>query len=179
MQSVRHALCLTTACLALLATQRAAWADEGCLDFKWDVTHERTLFSGTPSALTAGKDSKSAPLVEANRLYRLKLSPQDEVTFAASPGRRPSPDTFAGIARLQIPAAGSYRFSIDLPIWIDVVAQGMLVAAEDFQGQHACGAPHKIVVFELSAGQPLILQLSNAPGEDVLLTVTRAPRRKL
>jgi len=177
MQRVRHALCLIFV-WALIVTVRSAAADD-CLDFKWDVTKERALFAGTPAALAAGMDSKSAPAVAANRLYKLKLLPQEQVTFAASPGRKSAgAGAFAGIARLRIPASGSYRFSLDLPIWIDVVSNGMLVSAQDFQGQHSCAAPHKIVEFELSGGAPLTLQFSNAPSEDLLLTITATPVRK-
>ena len=49
----------TTACalllalaFALAATRRSA--DDGCIDFKWDVRKERALFAGTPAALNAG-----------------------------------------------------------------------------------------------------------------------------
>jgi hypothetical protein len=180
MHPIRNKLCLIAASLALTAAWRPALADDGCVDFKWDVTQERALFAGTPAALRAGKDSQSAPVVAPNRFYKLKLLPQEQVTFAAIPGKKaPGQGMFAGIAALQIPAPGSYRFAIDLPIWIDVVADGMLVAAKDFQGQHACGAPHKIVEFELSGGRPLLLQFSNAASEDVRLTVTASPVRKL
>jgi hypothetical protein len=60
-----------------------------------------------------------------------------------------------------------------------VVSNGTLVAAEDFQGQKGCSAPHKIVTFNLAGEQPLVLQLSNATNETVLLTVTPSPSRKL
>ena len=85
---------------------------------------------------------------------------------------------FAGLAALRIEAPGSYRVAIDLPLWIDVVSNGKLVQPTDYQGQHACSAPHKIVVFDLGS-QPVILQFSNAFQDDVLLTVTAAPARKL
>ncbi len=86
---------------------------------------------------------------------------------------------FAGLATLRIEAPGGYRIAIDLPLWIDVVSNGNLVQPTDYQGQHACSAPHKIVVFDLAGSQPVILQFSNAFQDDVLLTVTAAPARKL
>jgi hypothetical protein len=168
------------ACLAMAVAGRSVRADEGCIDFKWDVTHERALFAGTPVVLTAGKDSKSAPSVAANRLYKLELSPQEQVAFAVPPGRKSAGQSmFAGIAKLRVPALGSYRFSIDLPIWIDVAVNGKLLPAQDFQGQRACSAPHKIVEFDLPGGGPLILQLSNASIGEVLLAITPTPARTL
>ena len=156
-----------------------AVADNDCVDFKWDVSKERALFAQAPVELTAGKDAKSAPGIVPNRLYKLRLAVQDHVVFSVLPGRRMTgTPAFAGLAALRIEAPGSYRVAIDLPLWIDVVSNGNLVQPTDYQGQHACSAPHKIVVFDLGS-QPVILQFSNAFQDDVLLTVTAAPARKL
>ncbi len=156
-----------------------AVADNDCVDFKWDVSKERVLFAQAPVELTAGKDAKSAPGIVPNRLYKLRLAVQDHVVFSVLPGRKMTgTPAFAGLAALRIEAPGSYRVAIDLPLWIDVVSNGNLVQPTDYQGQHACSAPHKIVVFDLGS-QPVILQFSNAFQDDVLLTVTAAPARKL
>jgi hypothetical protein len=167
--------------LALLSASAltAAHADEGCLDFKWDVSKERALFAGSPAVLKGGHDPVSAPIVIPNRLYSLHLMAQDQVAFAVSPANKPAVSpAYAGLATLKISAPGSYRVSVDLPIWIDVVSQGTLVAAKDYQGQHACSAPHKIVEFELAGAQPFALQFSNAAADRITLTVTASPARK-
>jgi hypothetical protein len=164
----------------LMAGATAAHADDGCLDFKWDVSKERALFAGTPAVLKGGRDLASAPIVVPNRLYTLRLAAQEQVAFAVAPAKKPSASPAnAGLATLKIAAPGSYRVSVDLPIWIDVVAQATLVAAKDYQGQHACSAPHKIVEFELAGTQPYILQFSNAAADSITLTVTPSPARKL
>jgi hypothetical protein len=167
-------------CVALCVCGiKSARADD-CVDFKWDVTQERALYAGTAAPLAAGTDAQSAPLVQLNRLYELKLAPQDKVTFAAAPGKRmPNPGSHAGVVTFKLPASGSYRVAIDMPFWIDVVANGALVTAKDFQGQHGCSAPHKIVEFDLAGTRPLILQLSNAAPDSVRVTITATPARKL
>jgi len=168
--------------LALLVGGAAvpAVADNDCVDFKWDVSKERALFAQAPDALPAGIASKSAPGIVPNRLYKLRLAVQDHVVFSVPPGRKMTgTPAFAGLATLRIEAPGSYRIAIDLPLWIDVVSNGNLVQPTDYQGQHACSAPHKIVVFDLAGSRPVILQFSNAFQDDVLLTVTAAPARKL
>jgi hypothetical protein len=163
----------------MLASAVTARADEGCLDFKWDVSKERALFAGAPAALKSGHDPASAPIVIPNRLYTLRLAAQDQVAFSASPAKKPSASpAYAGLATLKIAAPGSYRVSVDVPVWIDLVSQGTLVAAKDFQGQHACSAPHKIVEFELAGTQPFVLQFSNAAAGSITLTVTASPIRK-
>ncbi len=157
-----------------------AQADDACMDFKWDVSRERALFAGTATAVTAGTDQKSAPIIVPDRLYALRLTAQDHVKFAAAPAKKSAGTAvYAGLASLKLPAQGSYRIAVDLPFWIDVVSNGTLVSAEDFQGQHECSAPHKIVVFALEGTQPFVLQLSGAAQDNVLLTVTAAPARKL
>jgi hypothetical protein len=155
-------------------------ADDACVDFKWDVSKERVLYTGTPVALTAGKDPKSAPVVVSNHLYELRLMSQDHVTFAVPPTKTTRGATaYGGVAILKIQVPGSYRVAIDVPLWIDVVSNGTRVAAEDFQAQHGCSPPHKIVEFNLVGGGPFVLQLSNAENDNALLTVTPSPRRKL
>jgi hypothetical protein len=162
----------------LSAVGGGVYAQEPCVDFKWDVTQERALFSGTATPLPAGSDVKSAPTMLLNHLYAVKLLPQDKVVFAATPGKQASSAGNAGILTFRLPASGSYRVALDMPVWIDVAANGALVQAKDFQGQHACGSPHKIVEFDLNGTRPFFLQLSGAP-DSVRLTITAAPARKL
>ena len=153
-----------------------AFADDPCLGFKWDVRREHALFGGAPSALSAGKDPPSAPTIVAGRLYALQLAPQGAVSFAAAPGKKSAPEgAYAGLAVLQLEAAGDYRISVDTPVWIDVAADGKLAAVEDYQGLHSCDAPHKIVEFNLAGASRFVLQLSGAPRAAIRLTVTHAP----
>jgi hypothetical protein len=169
-------LLLALVLVTLSATGRA----EDCADFKWDVTSERALFAAAATPLPAGTTPKSAPSVLLNHLYALKLMPQEQVTFSASPGKKtPSLGSHAGIVTFKLPASGSYRIAIDMPFWIDVVSDGALVAARDFEGQRGCSAPHKIVEFELAGTRPFFLQLSNAAPDSVRLSITPAPARKL
>lgn len=166
--------------LVMAAAAAPVSADGSCIDFKWDVSRERALFEGTSISMQAGVDAADAPAVEPNRLYRLQLSAQDKVAFAVIPGRKmPTPGAHAGLAKLKIPATGTYRVALDLPVWIDVVANGALIKASDFQGQHDCDAPHKIVEFELTGGQQIVLQLSEASLDAVRMAITAAPARKL
>src|SRR5580692_4746608 len=179
MTSTRNLALWTGLLFAFGSAARPALADDACVDFKWDVSKERALFAGTPETLPAGKDAKSAPAVAPNRFYKLQLVNQSQVSFAVTPGKKAaSTPAFAGLANLKISAAGSYRVAVDLPIWIDVAWNGTLVPAKDFEGQHSCSAPHKIVEFDLAAVRPLVLQFSNAASESVLLTVTPSPPRK-
>jgi hypothetical protein len=155
-----------------------ALADDACAGFTWDVSKERALFAESAAALAAGKDLASAPVVAPNRLYQLRLTPQDHVAFVTPPAKKILTDgSYAGIAVLKIPASGSYRIAVDGPFWIDVVSDGALVRAKDFQGQQGCSAPHKIVEFEFAGAQPFVVQLSGATRDSVRLTITPSPMR--
>ena len=176
---IGHARISMLLALLLGTLSATAWAED-CVDFKWDVAQERALFATPATPLSAGMEAKSAPTVLLNHLYALKLMPQDQVTFAVTPGKKtPKEGANAGIVTFKLPASGSYRIAIDMPFWIDVVSNGALVAAKDFQGQHGCSAPHKIVEFELAGTRPLFLQLSDAAPDSVRLTITATPARKL
>jgi hypothetical protein len=179
MQPTRNKAVSMLLALLLGGAALPASADDSCVDFRWDVSRERILFAAVPAELTAGYDRASAPLIVPNRLYRLRLRAQDTVAFAVSPGKQlTGTPAFAGLARLKIAAPGSYRVAVDVPFWIDVVSNGALVRPTDYQGQHSCSAPHKIVVFDLAGAKPFTLQFSNAVMEHILLTVTLAPPRK-
>ena len=180
MQSTRLSAFALLLALGLAGAAKPLHADDACIDFKWDVSKERALFAGTPTSLKATKELTSAPVIVPNRLYQLRLMPQDQVTFAVSPGKKAAATgAFAGLATLKIAGAGAYRIAIDLPVWIDVVSSGSLVAAKDFEGQRNCSAPQKIVEFDLTGEQPFVLQFSSGMSENILLTVTSSPVRKL
>jgi hypothetical protein len=180
MQSTRVSALAVFLALGFAGAAKPAHADDACVDFKWDVSKERALFAGTATALKSAREPTSAPAIVPNRLYQLHLAPQDQVTFAVNPGKKaPAAGAFGGLATLKIAAAGAYRIAIDLPVWIDVVSSGSLLSAKDFEGQRNCSAPHKIVEFDLTGEQPFILQFSSGMGENILLTVTPSPVRKL
>ena len=156
-----------------------ARADDACVDFKWDVSKERALFAGPATPLTAAADPKAAPVMQLNHLYEVVLQPQEKVAFAVTPGKKnPRADSHGGVLTFKIPTNGSYRIAIDMPFYIDVVSDGALVAATDFQGQRGCSSPHKIVMFDLTGTRPLFLQLSSANPDSVRLTITATPVRK-
>ena len=183
-RSASKMLKFATCSLVLAAAFSAAapvLAAESCVDFKWDVAQERALFAGSETPVSAGADAKTAPVLLLNHLYALKLAKQEQVSFAVTPGKK-SPregSSYGGLVTFKIPTGGSYRVAIDMPFWIDVVSDGALVAATDFQGQHGCASPHKIVQFDLLGTRPFFLQLSNAAPESVRLTITATPARKL
>ena len=104
------------------ATTVAAAADEPCTGGKWDITQEHALFSKAPEAISAGHDLASAPVMKAQKMYELALSPQSGVTFILPPAKKMLADgAFAGLVHMQVPAAGAYRVSLDQGFWIDVV----------------------------------------------------------
>jgi hypothetical protein len=149
--------------------------DDPCAGFKWDVRHERALFATAGATLPAGKDGASASNVLPDHLYRAMLLPASQVEFPVTPGKSFSGEgTYAGIFSLSVPAPGKYRIAIDSAFWIDVAGGGKLLAASDYEGQHDCTAPRKIVEFVLTGKGPWILQLSGASQAAVRVTITAA-----
>jgi hypothetical protein len=168
----------TLLAIALANVQEAAAVP--CTGFKWDVRQEVALFAGTAAALPAGKNAATAPALGIDRLYALTLLPQSQVNFVVAPGKNAAQDSsFAGLAELRVPAPGNYRVALDAPVWIDVIVDGKLAQPTDYQGQHSCPGPHKIVEFDLSGAQHFTLQLSGSADAAVRMTVTRTPPRKL
>lgn len=151
-----------------------AVADDACQGFKWDVRRERALAAGPATPLAAGARSATAPVMQTGRLYRLELERQTQVAFAIPPGKQMTrDDTYGGLAVLRVGAGGNHRIAVDVPLWIDVVADGGLVAPLDFQSRADCTMPHKIVVFPLRGRRRVILQISGSTQPHVAVTVVR------
>lgn len=170
---------LSALTVLMLAGATVTAADEDpCSGFKWNVTQERALFSKAPESIAAGHDLASAPIMKAGKLYELSLTPQEGVKFVLSPGKKALPDgAFGGLVHLQVPAAGAYRVSLDQGFWVDVVGNQKLIESTDFTGSHTCSGPRKIVLYNLPAGQDLVLQLSGAAKDRVRVTLTPAPAK--
>jgi hypothetical protein len=158
-----------------LVTSIAGASDDPCAAFKWNVTEERAAFAQKPQSAAAGRDAPSAPTMKTKTLYELALAPQDSVKFVVSPGKKALPDgAFAGVVHFRVPTAGAYRVSLNQGFWIDVVGHQQLIESTDFTGAHDCSAPRKIVQYNLPAGEDLVLQLSGAAKDHVLVAVTPA-----
>jgi hypothetical protein len=166
----------SAALLAAFLVSPLAGAADPCGAFSWDLTLERALFGAAPEAMIAGHDTQTAPVLDADTLYELQLSPERNVSFAAAPGgKHHDPDGYAGLARLGVSPAGTFRLSTDQPVWLDVVLKGQVIASKDFQDHAGCSTPHKVVEFDLPASVALMLQISGAKGSTVRLTLTPAP----
>ncbi len=157
-----------------LAQQNSVAADP-CARYQWDVSRERALFAAAASPVAAAKDGASPPRISTERAYRVQLLPASQVVFPTAPGKAsPAEGSYSGVLTFRVPAAGSYRVAVDQPLWIDVVKHSHLVPAADYEGQHGCDAPRKIVQFSLGADEPLILQLSGVTEPSVRIAIVRA-----
>jgi len=162
--------------LGFSALASSALADDPCAAFTWNVEHERALFDGQPFVVAAGQTNAASPTLVADRLYQLELNGQSAVTFASTPGRKSTTGgAYAGLARFTVETGGVYRVALDQKVWVDVVANGSVVPAKDFQGRAGCNAPHKIVEFQLPAKTLTTLQFSGGTGPALKVAVTRAP----
>jgi hypothetical protein len=174
--TVRHSLCWAAALLCAVAGAQT-WAQApACHDFVWDVHQERALFAGAPHTVQGGTTADATPTVRTDQLYEVQLAPQPQVKFVTPPGKVMLTDgAYGGMVTFRVSRSGSYRVSLDSPFWIDVVAEGKQLGTQDFSGQRGCANPHKIVVFQMSAGQQLWLQISGARRAQAEITVTAAP----
>ena len=162
----------TWAFLAIALVTWTARGDEPCEGFTWNVTVERVLFAGAPRTAPAATVAAGAPGLELWTAYALELASQTDVVFAVAPGGRQDPeDAHAGIAILKFPRAGRYRVSLDAPAWVDIVVDGKAVPSGAFQVRAGCNARHKIVEFEVPAGDAL-LQVSAAAADRVRIAIT-------
>lgn len=168
MRTPARIICATMAWCVMQAS-----ANDACNGFKWDVSHEHALFVGQPVSVSAGASGERAPLLQLDRLYELALLSQDTVRFAASPSKKMLADgASAGLIRFRVPKAGPYRVALDVPFWIDIVAEGKVVPPLDFNGSPGCDKPRKVVVYELPANLDFVLQFSGLTEDKLRFTLT-------
>jgi hypothetical protein len=160
--------------IALDAGALSAADTDPCSRFTWDVSRELAVMQQTPRAVAAVVNpGADVPQIEPERLYEVKLAVQGTVTFVATPGKpTPGDGAYAGLVRFRVEKGGLYRISITSGHWIDIVDGTQLLSSRDFQGQHGCQRPRKIVEFELPAGRDLTLQFSGSTDAQVLLAIT-------
>jgi len=172
--SIRSGYPVLAAIVVTAMASGSVRAADPCAAFSWNVTHERALFAMAPEPAVAGRAVSPAPSLVLERLYELQLFPQGAIAYAMSPEKKAAAaDSYGGLARLKVDKSGTYRVSLDRGSWVDVVANGKLITSTDFQGRPGCGAPHKIVLYALPAGQDLVLQLSGGRDGRVRIAITR------
>lgn len=94
--------------------------------------------------------------------------------FVIDPERWPEPGTFAGMFSFDAPAAGTYKVSVSVGAWIDIVAGDDLVASDAFGHGPECTSIRKVVQFPLQAGVH-VLQLSGNPTDSIAVMVSYKP----
>jgi len=168
---------LLAASLVVLSTLASAADPDPCEAFTWDVSRERALMAAEPLRIVpASKSGESPPLLEVGKAYALALVPQAEAQFAVAPGR-PTKDvasSHAGLVRFRVETAGLYRIALSSSHWVDVIDGDAVVPSQD-QSRRGCQKPHKVVALQLSAGRDLVLQLSGAAPETVVVAIIASP----
>lgn len=169
---IRPAALLFTTLLAVPALA----AEPACSRFQMDVSTERELFQSPPRTVEAAADAARAGDVQAGQLYEVKLKPQQQVRFVATPERKPDPALTGGMLRIHIAEGGRYRVAVDARSWVDAVYAGQPLATNDFRSDRECAGPTKIVTFDVPSGADLVLQFIDVDRPSLRLAVTAAPR---
>ena len=163
------------AVLTLLLASMTAQADDiaaACQEPGWDMSREILAFRDLGMAMEAGSEARAAPAIQIGRVYALRLKPQETVKFARTPQKfSQQQGAVAGLAQLAVSSSGKYRITSDAPLWIDIDAPSGTLLASEFNGWHQCGLFRKSLVYSLSAGQPLVLQLSGGSAPVVKVAI--------
>jgi len=147
----------------------------GCTGFRYDLGRELKLFAGRPEQLVAGPADAAAPAA-TERLYEVRLQPQEGFKFAVAPDKATVADgSYAGVLRVQPRQGGVLRVTINEQAWLDVVVDGVLMTSRDHTGSANCELLHKSVEFPITAGKPLLVQISGSTVPTVKLTLTQPP----
>src|SRR5262245_43098819 len=144
-----------------------------CGAFEWDMTRELELMRGAPAAFAAATAADpGARLAPLEQRLDLTLRSAAQVKLQVAPRREAAPDSYAGLVRLRVPRAGTYRVSASERLWIEMVGPAGAVKSSKFTGRSGCGVLHKSVAFPLDGETDYWIELSGSPKADPLLLVT-------
>ena len=166
-------LSVAAASAVLLRLASAEQNRDACQAPGWDTHAELALFGGEAAGTGAGGSVDTAPMLELNRLYNLKLYLAGEVRFAQDPPKaKVAEGSRGGVIRFAVPARGIYRITVDVPVWIDVVsATDGVVNPLDFRGWHACENFRKSLQYALNSQQTVTLQISGAQVDGIKIVI--------
>ncbi|WAC49382.1 hypothetical protein OVA03_05595 [Asticcacaulis sp. SL142] len=149
--------------------------DEFPSEFKWAaVTTAGFETWATPAEVNAATNAANAPFIETSKAYKAALIAAPQVTFASSPAKPQSPDSFAGLLLINITTSGTYGIAASSGVWLDLIKdQSALKSAGQGQVPNCTGI-HKIVLFDLQPGD-YVLQIASSKSSDVTVQVAPQP----
>ena len=162
-------------CFAATAGPGGARAQDpaaSCRADGWDMSSEIAAFKSTAENLPAAVGQFNLPPLELGVLYVLKLSLQTQVQYP-QPATKKSlvHNPLGGLATLTVPVDGTYRITVDSPLWIDVVGPDGTITPSTYTGWHECRLFRKSVEYKLQGGKPLIVQISEATPELIRIVI--------
>ena len=158
---------------ALCASAAPALAQEpvGCDKFKWPLDKERATLTGTdlPKLTSDGKATWPLPFATT-----VALVPLADAKLPVAPERAPkSNDSFAGFIDVSAPQqSGTYKITLSLEGWIDLVQDGRQLKSITATGATGCEGVRKSVKFGLAAA-PFTVQLSGVEANSIGLVISR------
>ncbi|MDR3606701.1 MAG: hypothetical protein P4M08_04885 [Oligoflexia bacterium] len=148
-----------------------------CSDYKWDLSHEFTIWKQKPLTVNAAVTSEKAPAatvskrilvnLESEKLLKLRVKPKYETPKDQS--------SFGGFVAFEVPFDGDYRISSGSRLWFEVIAdgtaQGIDPTSEDMQS--GCESIVKSMLFPLKAHTRYVLQMTGSMASSTNFLVTQ------
>jgi hypothetical protein len=155
----------------LVAAPALAEEPVGCDKFKWPLEKERATLNGSDLPKIVSGDAVAFSLPFATIVG---LVPFATAKLPAPPERAPkSPETFAGYFQVRAPArAGTYKITLSLEGWVDVVQAAHPVKSSAFSGALGCEGVRKSVKFDLAAA-PFTVELSGVAADSIKIVISQ------
>ena len=157
--------------LWMSAAPALAQEPSGCNKFKWPLDKERATLAGSDLPKVASGSRISWPLPFATTLT---LLPVTEAKLPVDPERAPkSNNAFSGFIEAPAPAqSGTYKITLSLEGWIDVVQDGQRLKSMTATGATGCDGVRKSVKFQLAA-TPFTVQLSGIDANSIGIAISK------
>ena len=110
-------------------------------------------------------------VIQAGESVDLQLHPDGEVAYATLPQGAGEAESFGGMARFRVDAAGLYQVGMSAAAWVDVSRDGQPAPAAAFGPGPRCTPVRKVVSFELSPGD-YTLEISGNQTPEIRVMVS-------
>ena len=155
-------------------------SESPCSDDGMDVSYEVQLWKAIlhPSILLAASSIhrlNDFQRITVGEKKEIIFHPEQRVIFAHPPEKvRTRENPFAGLVKMSVPEASTYRISINGRPWVDMVDESaQLTPTTNFAGLHSCPLFKKSLEFELLPNRDYIIQFSSSEANSAVVMLSQ------
>ncbi len=132
----------------------------------------KAFSSAKPASVKSAAAESNLPALVLGQAAELELLPQEKISLAAPPSKKPESAVSAGLFGFEVTAPGEYAVVAGVGVWLDVIKDKKSLTSTHHARFPDCSGVHKVVYFDLAPGK-YVLQLDNSPAARVKVAIVK------